>query len=268
MDDRIFSSGTIGLGVESDFYRVKQINREEIDFIETNIIDGSNEGAQKIHNSFLSYYKIVSALYGKATLTDDLLDLYGSNVLENFHSHIESEFMPLLAKLQCHDTSFYSSREGCINFFNYISHQYMRTKGIRAKTVASLKTASGFDCSNVWPLISHMLSVNIGGALFVERHRRSLTIIDNRTSISFITGDQPVINLAAKPDQKVETVSLFYPISPSTAVLISEVDCAPLYDTASLDEGRVNELNKLIYENSYTQVYADTPGALEIFKQR
>lgn len=49
--------------------------------------------------------------------------------------------------------------------------------------------------SRVWNIIIHMFATNVGSSLYLERKRRALIIVNNRTDIPFVTGDQPAINL-------------------------------------------------------------------------
>jgi hypothetical protein len=43
--------------------------------------------------------------------------------------------------------------------------------------------------------MSYLFALNIGFSLYMERRRRKLVFIENRTDVPFITGDQPVTNL-------------------------------------------------------------------------
>jgi hypothetical protein len=154
--------------------------------------------------------------------------------------------------------SFYSTEEGCITFLHFICTQLMRTKGIKARTIEIVKQKNGHDLTRIWDIMSHMFSVNIGASLFLERKKRKLAIIENSTDVPFITGDQPVINLRGNRMQPVTTFSLYYPLAPRLALILSEVDEDPALSTDSLTPTQVLTLNAKIFEACHSQVFGSS----------
>lgn len=190
-----------------------------------------------------------------------LLDNYASDVLENHHAGIEASFISLLERALHGDINFYDDDEECIPFLNYLCTQYMRTK--RAKQAIELcKADRSADISRIWNVIVPMAVTNIGADLFRDRKRRKLALIRNLTSSAFITGDQPAINLKAEHGRPPEHLSIYYPISPTVALILGDVDEELSYRTEGLTAEQAATLNRMIVEASHQQVFADFDGAL------
>ena len=111
--------------------------------------------------------------------------------------------------------------------------------------------------------MSHMFATNIGIAVYLERRKRKLILVENETPLAFITGDQPVINLHGGGEKPPASLSWYYPISPRLALFLTEVDEEPPFSNASLTSAQVSGLNKRIVAASHSQVFAQSHGSLE-----
>jgi hypothetical protein len=58
-----------------------------------------------------------------------------------------------------------------------------------------LRRKSNLDVSRIADIMCHMSASNVGMSLFCEREKRQLVVVENTTSLAFITGDQPIVNL-------------------------------------------------------------------------
>jgi hypothetical protein len=110
--------------------------------------------------------------------------------------------------------------------------------------------------------MSHMFSVNIGASLLHERKRRKLVLIENSTDVTFITGDQPVINLHGGRPHLPTTLSLYYPLAPRLALILGEVDEDPALSTDRLTRAQVLALNTKIIEASHSQVFGHSEASI------
>jgi Protein of unknown function (DUF4238) len=200
---------------------------------------------------------------------DAYLDIVMSNVLEDYHMHIENSFLPTLTKLHNNDLSFYDNQKEYITFLRFLATQYMRTKGMKVRIIQQFRDNYGDDLSRIWDIMSFMCAVDFGAALFEQRKQRSVALVHNRTETTFITGDQPVIDLIAKrPNPAVEKVSLYYPLGPRVALLLTEIDETPQYATETLTSTQVEQLNRKIFENCHSQIFAKTKEPLVILKSK
>jgi Protein of unknown function (DUF4238) len=262
---RIFSTGTPAIAVEKDFYKLQELTPEDIDLIKL-LFGQGRPLAVRNHANFLNmvmapFQLIDQVASDKRPAIERLLDNYASDVLENHHAGIEASFISLLERALDGDINFYDDDEECIPFLNYLCTQYMRTK--RAKQAIELcKADRSADISRIWNVIVPMAVTNIGADLFRDRKRRKLALIRNLTSSAFITGDQPAINLKAEHGRPPEHLSIYYPISPTVALILGDVDEELSYRTEGLTVEQAATLNRLIVEASHQQVFADSEGAL------
>ncbi len=89
----------------------------------------------------------------------------------------------------------------------------------------------------------------------------------NNTQIPFITGDQPVINLAHN-NIKIEKNDLYFPISPKYAIIKSEFSIANyIKDCANLSIDEVRELNDKIAEWKLSQLFSSDENSLTPYQE-
>lgn len=262
MGDRIFPAGTNAVAVEGDFYAFEKLTSTDVAFIEKLVIEPANQYAQRTHRNFLRLLSSLDYFEGLSEEIDALVATNRANAIEDHHAGIEGLFLPLLNRLREGDTSFLANDADYVNFLHYLSTQHMRTKGTKTVSLEGIRRVTGHDLSRAWDVIALMFAVNIGGSLYVERTRRKLVVIDNATGIELIAGDQPTINRHAVPGTPPETLSIYYPISPSKALFLTEVDEGPPELTADL----VIALNKEIAAASHAQIFAATSAALEPYQ--
>ena len=107
-----------------------------------------------------------------------------------------------------------------ISFFQFLAHQYFRTRRVREMHGKILATLSpDYDFSRLRHVLGYCFAENFGSSLFVDRKRLHIVFLRNQSD-GFITGDQPIVNLAFKESMKYDDVILYYPLLPSLAVLV------------------------------------------------
>jgi hypothetical protein len=261
-DDRIFPTGTPVVAVEKDFYKLHRLTAKDVDLIKLLFGQGA-PWAVRTHanllNNLMAPFQIVDQVKppGPRAKLEAWLDEYASNVLEDCHTSIEHSFIPTREEALQGDISFYQDDQRCIPFLNYLSTQYMRTKGVKERSIDG-----SADLTRIWNIIIHMFATNVGAGLYRERKQRKLVLVNNRTNIPFITGDQPAINLKGARPKPPERFSLYYPISPTLALILGDVDEEPPYAAKGLTAGQASTLNQQLFEASYKQVFAQSEAAL------
>jgi hypothetical protein len=261
-DGRIFRTGTASVAVERYFYKLPKLNPGDISLIRGLVIDGAHPAAKETNESFLEMLTAPMQFEGETAVLDDIVDTFRTNALEDWHADIEASFLPLLSSTINEDIGFYSSDEGCMVFLHFACAQYMRTKGIKVRTIERLKQTTGRDVSRIWDILSYMLSGSIGASLFVERKRRKLVLMHNRTDVTFITGDQPIINLHATRPHPPTALALYYPVSPRLALVLSEVDETPAFSADNPTTMEVLALNAKMFEESHSQIFGQSEASL------
>lgn len=136
-------------------------------------------------------------------------------VLEEFHCLVESIGYPFLEKVLISDVKSITD-DDINNFIQFAMVQYMRTMVMKKRISNSIPPTCDFD--HVWPLLHFSIAFNT--ALSILNCITDVIIIDNKTSTRFITGDQPIVNLAVEYGNIPEELILYYPLSPEFAVKI------------------------------------------------
>ncbi len=109
-----------------------------------------------------------------------------------------------------------------------------------------------------------MLATSIGMTVFLEKDTRMLTRVENTTDVTFITGDQPLINLHSDSGEKPPaTLSWYYPISPRLALLLPAAHEEPAFSMATLRAAQVSDLNQRILVASHRQTFAHERSLLD-----
>ena len=261
-DAQIFRTGTRTIAVEKDFYKLHRLTAEDVALIKL-LFGQGHPFATRAHahllNNLMMPFQIAEQFKNTAhrEQIDVYLDDYASNVLEDYHASIEASFIPALESALKGDISFYADDKRCIPFLNYLCTQHMRTRGIKERVIALSPSLE-----RIWNIAIHMSATNIGGTLYVERKRRKLIIVNNRTDVSFVTSDQPVINLKGTRPAPPDRLSIFYPISPSAGLLLADVDEEPLFPTEGLTPNQAAILNQMLFQASYKQVFGESEECL------
>ena len=100
-----------------------------------------------------------------------------------------------------------------------------------------------------------MFAANIGAGLYVERRDRKLVLINNTTDTEFITGDQPTINLDAYDGKPPEKITLYYPLSPSLALILTETDGRTPFPSEGFSAAEARYLNAKMAKAAHSQVF-------------
>jgi hypothetical protein len=260
----IFRAGTSVVALERNFYKLHELNSDDLRLINRLVIENAHPFAKKIHEDFLNRIIVPTLLAGESVELDAAIDIYRTNVLETYHAGIEASFLPILRMLLRKDIGFYATDAGCINFLHFICTQNMRTKGVKTRTIETIKEKTGQDLSRTWDIISLMLAINAGASLYLERKKRKLTVLDNNTDVTFVTGDQPIINLHGhRPKETAPTLlAFYYPLSPRLAAILSEVDEEPALSAENLTAADVVSLNAKIIEASHSQVFGHSEASI------
>jgi hypothetical protein len=207
----------------------------------------------------------------KGTFTKEKKQLL-NNILEGLHSSIENGGFLGLCEAQAGNLSFLYDEnimdEKGVNFLLYLSFQYFRTKRMKQSVKKSLgddvSRFADFDAS--FNMIALIVSTIFGNSLcnMVKSNEFSFYIIKNSTVVAFITGDQPVVNIhAVLSGEPTEDLALYYPLSPTTALLVTrEKDCI-----TECSVEKVKEYNALIEQQSLELVFADDEALLHPYMQ-
>lgn len=269
---KIFPAKLTVVGGEHYFYQLHDLTSEDIALIERLAIVPSREGLQSIHRNFLNAFSFPWVVKNEAQISgpvdaaiDTLLEEAITNTVEDYHMEVEKSFQPYLASLLAGDTSFYAEPEKAAEFLYDLSVQYFRTKKIK-EAVISAGPKPFENIERVWNILSHVFAVAMGASLFADRSKFKIVLIDNFTSISFITADQPIINLRSERADKTPPMRLefYYPLSPTKAMLFLE-QCSPAgLSSVTMDEAHF--YNLLMAQHAFQQLFSNSEDYLKVIQ--
>ena len=253
---KVFSSNPKNLMVERDFYALKTISRTDVAFILAFFMK-SNPHLLRINWNLLVEWATIANMNEVLQKEENVLPSDKSYMrqvviesMEKFHANIESGFVPILQELRNQKTRFMTSDMTAIQFFHFVAHQYFRTKLMRNRISDGLRRENnGQDFSHLTNTMCAFFANNLGGTLFVDRSDFSINFLNAPNGTSFITGDQPIVNLLATGDDTPpKELALYYPISPKLAVLLAPKRCQTSFRIVTLEV--MENLNSHIGWNS------------------
>jgi hypothetical protein len=268
-DGTTFMAATQNVALATDFYRLKEITQADVDFIEATCIANAPPQIQPTLRgwipTFTALFKLRDAMRSagldvESEKSAELFDIAANNLEEELHASFESDAIPHLDALRQGKLEFLDDDDQFIKFCQYICVQYMRTRKRREAMFAAF---SGVDLGPVnlkasWGLMSHVLATNLGFNLFIRRNRMAFTLLRS-PDYNLITGDQPVINLGAvgiPNGQEVETFAFYYPIGPSSALLMETDQVERSVTTREISMEDAISYNAAIIDQSDQHAYA------------
>lgn len=144
--------------------------------------------------------------------------------------------------------------------------QYMRTPGMARDVVESAGEIPGFNADAAWGLMRTIFATNLGHGFYIQRRTLRLTFLDAPADAEFVSGDQPIVNVRAiglpegQPPSESE-IALYYPLTPTRALLMAFDAPAPSTDRRSLTSAETAAYNQMIVNASQEQLYARTQEA-------
>ncbi|HDR7625120.1 DUF4238 domain-containing protein (plasmid) [Bacillus mycoides] len=282
----LFSINPKKIAKERDFYRLRNLSQKEIAIILHGFINGKGtEVSQRMDKEWLSAcvspFRVKEELERKGEWDDkkeEEFDVFINNFAEDFHSNIEDQGLPYLNHLKNSNIDFLNSEEDKLKFMYFICLQYMRTNMLKNNIQESVR--AGQKQNKFQYPIDHTLIDNIWSVLYVIFARRFASgisfsnshrflILKNNSTISFITGDQPVINTRTDYSDFTEAkeLELYYPLTPSLALLITPLRNGNKDQSIfEVQEDEVKLYNDLIFKASHELLFANDETVLQSFK--
>ncbi len=263
---KVFRANRINLGVETDFYRLRDLTDADLRVLHI-VVRLSPPELQPLHRQWLAMIRapfMVRANVSRAELSDEeanALEEYEANVDEDAHGGIEDAAVPLLKELRMGTAAFFAESHGFSTFMHFLSVQFLRTKRMRERFAAmlgQLPGADGADGERISPALCHILATNMTSSFIAFRPHYRLTFLEAPADAEFITSDQPVLNRYADglPEgQPPNEVLFYYPIGPRSAVLVGDSRSDSLPTAKRLHAREVEDYNARVARNALTQVY-------------
>ncbi len=270
-----FHANPINVAVERDFYKLTKLTKSDVLFIHKVAIEPiKHPDLRKLNAGWISIFEEIfnfeQGLRENQWLSPELiskLDEIMHNLDENHNTALENLAAKYLNSLIQGDTSFYKDDNSATEFAYFMASQYFRTKNIRNsvfKNVGSI-TPEGVSIERTWPIMRYIFSTCAGFHLYAKRDHYKIVILNNDADTYFITSDQPVQNTHAAGllgQQIIDEVELYYPVSPTRAVLISNDARYVEKQEEIIGSSIVSHFNDIVLKGAYEQIFTKTPDCI------
>ncbi|MGO9613211.1 MAG: DUF4238 domain-containing protein [Dissulfurispiraceae bacterium] len=258
---KIFKANLTGVAKERDFYRLKKLSSEEKKFIKEVAIKHLPEESQKVSLDLIEQF---------TTVLNDGIEEDINNSHEDLHSRIESSAIDHINSIQKGEIGFFNTIKGFESFMYFLCVQSLRTKQMKSRVLTNVTPPPNVDMENIWNVLSLILATNLTRGFLLAKDSYQMVLLDNRSSVQLITGDQPVVNtyFTGNPKNPPEKLEFYYPISPTIAILVTEDIRYKGIINLPLNSEEVSAYNGHIIGNALDQIYAFSEESLERYKQR
>jgi Protein of unknown function (DUF4238) len=270
LNNKVFPANPKGIANETYFYEIHKLTAEDSAFLEAYIACAPDQRLRDLNREFL---KLTQRSFD---LRDQLqhvqlrreakdaiereLRILEKTLEERHHTGIETNNVDIIESLRRQDATFYEDNKRCVNFIHFIFNQYFRTAKMRRAITAVPRPLRGHDPRRTANLECHMYATSVSASLIQEARAYKIVFLPNATTIPFITGDQPIINLL--DPHATDDLELYYPLAPALAMILSKDQKKWLTQRHSVSLLEIERYNHLIYEISEDQLYANDEAYL------
>lgn len=274
---------------EKYFYRLTELKENEVTFLRMFIktMDKNHKiMAKKWIDIYEDMFKKISLITSSndSDATKKMVKEILINTDENLFSNIEDSNVSFISTIIKNETIELTDDEKSLFCF-YISVQYFRTKRIKDATLRALGNArnerihlyddetkefyNSLDFESIWMVLIKIFASSMG---FGISRLKKFDVVINKTTIPFITSDQPCINLVADGNydssNMVQEFVLYYPLSPKVALIMSEDYSMYIKEPNQITKNEVIQLNNMIFDHSLEQVYSNDHETLMKYIQQ
>lgn len=231
-----------------DFYRVRSLNEIEYQLLESTI--HAYQYATKVIREFIAFYLKIYDLAGKthesfstSQKLSKITDVLVNDLVETLYAEIEGKAAAILRDMANGNMDWWNDSNKRTDFYIYWGTQYTRTPTILERA-QRFPLPSGVSDA-VYPVTMMHLAMMIVDNMIVNAEKYHVELIKNNSSLQFITGDQPIIDLRKNNDQALD---MYFPVSPKYALRIKNKNSdAPI--NSEVTEAHVEEYNQAIKKN-------------------
>lgn len=262
----IFNTNLMNVANVRDFYELNELTEMEIELLKKFVELGSPPMLKKLQTNWISIFTSVFEIRkkirerGESTVEqEENIKEIITNAEENLHKEIEAQAINYLNLIYKHDVSFFQTEKGFIDFVHFLAVQYLRTKKIASKY------NSDPLLSRIWGVLKHVLATNMCWAMQNNVEEFHIFLLKNNSHLGLITSDQPVYNTLHKTNIAngiPEKLELYYPVSPSLAVLLTQDSSKFPNQMVEISVDNVEEFNKHVLETFDEQLFSHSEEML------
>lgn len=272
--NKVEKTSLMKVAQEKYFYKLIELSDFEIEQLEK-FISKSHESLHGIQGDVLFAFK--SYTYIKRQLNEnpipqiaDKLREIEVNSLEKTHGMIEGFGGNLISCRTKEDfDKLFSNSQEKYKAIIYLCVQYLRTRRMKNLIKDAFKGETKKILVNTWSIFSFVLATNIAMNVALNPDLK-VRFFNNINRESFLTGDQPVINLLAEDIDKnghVKKIEFYYPISPEVAITIHfDERQTETVDEIFINESMLEYFNQFLADNSEKFVFSSSLDDLVTYR--
>jgi len=267
----------MGVAQEKYFYELPDLTEDEENKLKTFIDQLSHPDNQDLSNDFFDLFTAHNSIVrsfdlskataeAKKTFEEEVRKIK-VNSMEKLHGYIELMGDKLLKISSLQDLDNLSEDE-IYNSIIFLCFQFIRTKPRQKAIEEKINGHRIADFSKkVWNILTFILGFNMARAISLDKDRK-IVLLKNSTELKFITGDQPSFNISSALNEEglPKDLELYYPISPTLALLVNFNSHLDQFSEKEISIDEVNTYNMKLLENSDFFVFGTDKEQLEIYK--
>jgi hypothetical protein len=197
------------------------------------------------------------------TLTLELVrkeaDKLLNNLEEDLYSQIEGEATKHIEALRNGDIQFWNDEENFLDFILYICIQYTRTESMMKNAMDAVDA----KYHSSWGIFRVVIALVLAGRINAEYENWTLTLFVNNSTLPFITGGQPAVNLCQITGEEVKEMIVYFPISPKYAITLSRIESVKgAVRKEVVDEQDIEQYNQEIKSRSDGLLFSNEKDVL------
>ena len=271
-ENKAFVTGTTSVANETFFYLSSALTPQDMAYIETIIMRSRHELLRQENRRTAAMFQLSHQLRGslqgvpesdpRRIEAENQLAVIDKTLGESYQTLFEQRATHLVDSLRASNCDFYRDSKQALEFINFISHQFTRSPKLLDIASRIPNPIQGLDLKRTWLVETHIYATNIAFSLFAEKEKYKFLFLRNNTDVSFITGDVPLINLN---EQTIDDVRMYYPLSPTHAVIYGVNPSIDFCRTQEIDRDQAAFLNDRIYYMSVDQIYGASKSQVEAY---
>lgn len=264
---KIFNSALENVAQRRDYYRLELITEDGLDLINF-LIEKTPDVLKMQFKEIIELLRTIPIIFGNIKslasneYVKEIADTAINDTIEKLLSEIEGNAAPIIDELRSGNAEFWINENLFLDFLLFIAFQFVRTP----KQESNAKQAMGEMYESCWGIISILLALILVARINENYENWTLSLLINQTDLSFITNDNPAINLSKVDGKEVLDFDLYMPISPQYAIRLNKnykkkkLEYLPL-----LNRDEVDGYNHYIIASSLDMLFADNPGTLNYY---
>ncbi|MCD0456284.1 DUF4238 domain-containing protein [Chryseobacterium sp. LC2016-27] len=265
---KIVPSNLMNVAQKNYFNRFYKISGEEKKFLDSQSKNVKGPIGKVIDDiiTITEIFTGVKEINEKLNIKDSDFEALEKNGFEVLHTEIEGFGLTLINCRNFEDIKLFDDDMLKYGTLMFICYQYFRTKKLRDSLIETFKD-DNLDIDVIFSPMAIISAAKIGQSICFDSRIRYVFLEKSvESDVSFITGDQPVINLLGNEtdeDGMSKDLLFYYPISPNHAIKITFIESDEKYQHQILNADEIHFLNNRIRDEYNEFLFSDSETLLE-----